>query len=456
VGRRAILPAQYAEIAAAYRAGATTVALAVQYRVSEGTIRMAVIARGEKIRPRAERSRRMHAAAGRGTKRKPPGRGVWPRIPADEWAQLRATKSEDELVAHLEAVLKGCPIPYPKISDQKAAEAFDDLCMLPFDRLFGEGPIALLRSPDAPQAPYHLALKPPGNAASNQLFYVQRWATPRAEAPSVERRWHDPELRRKVYRRFLKLSGVHEVSPATMRQALCVTGGTPSQFKPGVARALYELTGAQDVLDFSAGWGDRLVGFCAAPGTRRYVGIDPNRALHPLYQEVAARYARGKSTEFICGPAEEALLPAASFDLAMTSPPYFGVERYAAGAEWARDQSWARYATAEAWRAGFLAQAIRRVWAALRPGGVLAVNLADVKVRGEQIPLCAWLRQEVTACESSVPLPVIGLRLQAGNYSTIDRTRLSGEPVWMWSKGALGRPFKSVHRNITEEVRPAL
>ncbi len=453
MGRRALTSDQYPVIAKAYKQGATTLALAAQHGVSEGTIRTALKATGCESRPRAERARRAHAAAGRGiVSLLDSYRGSdWLDIGPEDWTRLRRTYADEQLAEELNKALTGYPVPYPTIDDQKAMGAFQDLRAAPFDSLFGPGPIALLRSPQAEQPDYHFGLKPPGNAASNQLFCRLRWSTPRAAQPSVAQRWTDVGLRLRVCRRFLKLSGTDRMSAAAFRRALCVTGATPSQFKPGVARALYELVGAQSVLDMSAGWGDRLVGFCAAGCTRGYTGIDPSPELHPLYQQLAERYAGDKDVTLICGPAEETDLPPASFDLAFTSPPYFQVEKYAEGTAAAAVQSWARYVTPEQWRQGFLAPMLRRAWAALKPGGVLALNLADVRVEGESAPLCRWLQEEVSTLEGSATLPTIGMRLQGSNYTPGARAALSGEPVWMWSKGPLARKLSIVASSTSVE-----
>ena len=51
-----------------------------------------------------------------------------------------------------------------------------------------------------------------------------------------------------------------------------------TQFKPSLAVAVLRLFHAERVLDFSAGWGDRLIGAIAA-GVRTYHAWDPNTAL---------------------------------------------------------------------------------------------------------------------------------------------------------------------------------
>jgi glycosyltransferase involved in cell wall biosynthesis len=60
---------------------------------------------------------------------------------------------------------------------------------------------------------------------------------------------------------------------------------TATQFKPSVAKALYEKHDAVNVLDTSCGWGDRLAGFYATPSTKLYVGCDPNPDVFEVYKK---------------------------------------------------------------------------------------------------------------------------------------------------------------------------
>ena len=48
-----------------------------------------------------------------------------------------------------------------------------------------------------------------------------------------------------------------------------------TQFKPNVAKAVYQMTDAKKVLDTSCGWGDRLAGFYTSDA-EEYIGCDPN------------------------------------------------------------------------------------------------------------------------------------------------------------------------------------
>ena len=55
-----------------------------------------------------------------------------------------------------------------------------------------------------------------------------------------------------------------------------------TQFKPVVAKAIYQMTNAKTVLDTSCGWGDRLAGFFASDA-EEYYGCDPNPNTYARY-----------------------------------------------------------------------------------------------------------------------------------------------------------------------------
>jgi SAM-dependent methyltransferase len=356
-------------------------------------------------------------------------------IPTADWGMLRASWDPEVLAAALNASAEGLPPPDAEIGEARALNAFQALHQATLQDLLVPGPITLLRCPATTQPEYHTRLRPPGNAASNHFFHTVRLRTPKASAPSTWQKWKDSALRLQVFRRLLKLRKVDYINSATIRLALHMTGATPVQFKPGVAKAVYELTQARDVLDLSMGWGDRLAGFCASSQTRYYTGIDPNPELHSLYQKQIGLYGHGKQFDLRQGAAEDVALPDGRFDLVFTSPPYFGVERYAAGTGNEAGQSWCRYPTAESWRAGFLRPVINRAWRALAPGGIMAINITDVVLDRERHLLCRWLTEIVQAHPDARFHFALGMRLQGANYSDDRRQQVSGEPIWIWSKG---------------------
>lgn len=107
-----------------------------------------------------------------------------------------------------------------------------------------------------------------------------------------------------------------------------------NNFRATLATSIYLLTGAKSVLDFSAGWGDRL--FAACVKDIKYIGIDPNAANETFYKKIVSRV--GSKQEILISGAE--YLPAEylansmkkqnidKFDLIFTSPPFFDYEIY--------------------------------------------------------------------------------------------------------------------------------
>ena len=137
-----------------------------------------------------------------------------------------------------------------------------------------------------------------------------------------------------------------------------------TQFKPTVAKTIYEMTDAKTVLDTSMGWGDRLTGFYTSNAIH-YIGCDPNPNTFKVYKEMIKFYDKltgGKKTVDIyrCG-AEDLWIEyekrhgkkLENIDCAFTSPPYFSTEKYNEGGEHEQDQSWAKFNEYDKWRDEF-------------------------------------------------------------------------------------------------------
>jgi len=202
----------------------------------------------------------------------------------------------------------------------------------------------------------------------------------------------------------------------------------PSQFKAEAAKSLYDVFDAKSVLDFSAGWGDRLVGFLAS-GAESYIGIDPNTKLHEPYQQIVDFCDTDKQTRFICSPAEDADLSDVKVDFIFTSPPYFDIERYSQE----DTQSWKRYPELNDWLNGFLLKTLSKCYEVLEEGGRIAVNIADKK--GEDIctPMLEFMESLGATYEG-----VIGYRMseRGGQKTQVP----SCEPIFIWSKGKAPQP----------------
>jgi len=171
------------------------------------------------------------------------------------------------------------------------------------------------------------------------------------------------------------VNSTKDLSPNSYVEVIRLGTYIATQFKPVVAKAIYDMTNAETVLDTSCGWGDRLAGFYTS-NAKFYVGCDPNPNTFERYKKQVFEYEKllgNKNPEiqehhnyFVCygkkhvsifrmGAEDlneiQLYLPhRPQFDIAFTSPPYFSTEKYNAGGEHEEDQSWSKFNTYDDWR----------------------------------------------------------------------------------------------------------
>lgn len=184
---------------------------------------------------------------------------------------------------------------------------------------------------------------------------------------------------------------VFDLSFDTVLRGVIVGRHMVSTFKPGVAAALYKRWLPQGrpvvVWDPSGGFGARMLGFAAvAQGT--YIANEPaskTRAdLLALAQELGNCVPDFQA--LIQKEGSEVAAPWCPVDMVFTSPPYFDKERYFDEP----GQCWRDYPTEARWISGFLKPTLRRAFHALRPGGILALNV-DWKRRPAVVQQCEAL-----------------------------------------------------------------
>jgi hypothetical protein len=249
--------------------------------------------------------------------------------------------------------------------------------------------------------------------------YIRR--TGRADNESVRRLLRNAYLESKINQK-------------TFIRAARLSGQMVTQFRPSVAKTLYDFFGAKNVLDFSAGWGDRLVGFLASRA-ESYIGIDPNTQLHEPYRGIHTTYAPHKKTRFICSPAEEVDYSTLEYDFVFTSPPYFDLEIYSSEGT----QSINKFPSEEGWREGFLFETLSRVYQGLKQGGRIAINICDnpryeFSITSDLVTFLGGLGATYAG--------VIGYDIN--KRPGVVRERSSemprGEPILIWSKGVADEP----------------
>lgn len=143
-------------------------------------------------------------------------------------------------------------------------------------------------------------------------------------------------------------------------------------FKPSHVVTLAKLFKSKSILDFSAGWGDRLIGAISLTHTD-YTGIDPNPNVHIGYKKICDFFNFSKAT-LIQDCFEDVNLGDKMFDLIITSPPYFDLEIYE---KENKKQSTNKFKTLEKWFYGFLMTCLKKASEHLLLGGYIAINIQD-------------------------------------------------------------------------------
>jgi len=139
-------------------------------------------------------------------------------------------------------------------------------------------------------------------------------------------------------------------------------------FKPlQTLNILNTLTCNVAMLDPCAGWGGRLVG-ASIKNIPRYIGIESNKNLRDPYSRLS-NFLQDKSHTQIDMRWCDALdidYTKLDYDLVLTSPPYFNLEKY---------NGMRTYRTKHEWKEQFYKPVFTRIFESLRVGGAMALNI---------------------------------------------------------------------------------
>ena len=155
-----------------------------------------------------------------------------------------------------------------------------------------------------------------------------------------------------------------------------IGGAAAAEFPPETARSLYNefcAKGRAKILDPCHGWGGRLVGALLAD-VETYTGVDPSNDAHEGVVKIAKAFGKYGDTKIniIQKCFEDTDLEEETFDFALTSPPYFDVEKYEG-----ENTSHKRYPKYDLWRDGFFKTLISKTYKALKDGGTFCLQVGS-------------------------------------------------------------------------------
>lgn len=149
-------------------------------------------------------------------------------------------------------------------------------------------------------------------------------------------RWKNEKSRKKMIEFAKRLQqydiDTKNVNPGvstSLQRAISMQWATINTMRPAAAALMYKKYNAKRVLDFTAGWGARMI--AAAALDIDYIGIDANRNLKPGYDKIIEAikpYTKSK-IKMIYKEAEKVdLSKLPKYDFVFTSPPYEYLEVY--------------------------------------------------------------------------------------------------------------------------------
>ena len=203
--------------------------------------------------------------------------------------------------------------------------------------------------------------------------------------------WNDEEHFKKGISKLLsgtfwEQKEYHNITASDLRSVLRRYSGTQavSNFRPTAAALMYDKflekasplfgTKAGTTWDMSCGYGGRLLGSIAADVN--YIGTDPCTETYEGLKQIKEDWSGlNRNIELHQMGSEEFRPDKNSVDLCFTSPPYFDWEKYSEE----DTQSYKKYPTSEEWVNGFLFDTIKNCHYGLKPGGILAMNVANTK-----------------------------------------------------------------------------
>ena len=384
------------------------------------------------------------------------------QIEEEEWQHIINTYEKEDVVEALAECLHTYPCPIPEISEEDALKSLNKLKSLQWPDVFVPDswfPRNERKSKWSLSDEY-IKRDNSGNNASNGFHIHNRWKVDWTRTPSGWKTWQTVKGIKTIVRAFWSLEKVlTKVDLQSIRMATTLRKYVASQFKPSVAKAFYDYYKSENVLDFSAGWGDRLAGFYCGETTKHYVGIDPNTNNHSGYKKQVEFYEKNqtifespKKVDMICEPAEDVDYSKYEnyFDTIFTSPPYYNTEKYSDE----DTQSWVRYKNIDSWNKDFLHSTLGKVIFTLKKDGVLAINIADVysaKAK-DYFDICNPMNDYIKS-QGLIYRGCIGMEMTkrfnsggAGNAKseyfeehlkekTKDTKDVAfGEPIWIWRK----------------------
>ena len=169
-----------------------------------------------------------------------------------------------------------------------------------------------------------------GNKFVDHFTFLERLETVSKKGMTYFEFIKDTEYHKKKYIQNLLKYQKGEDKHVALYRVFKLHCGSIGLFKPLTAMELYSRFKPKSVLDFTMGWGGRLVGACALD-VPNYIGIDSNKQLKEPYQRMVKllnKLGTNTKIKLMFKDALKVDYSKLDYDCVLTSPPYYNVEVY--------------------------------------------------------------------------------------------------------------------------------
>ena len=180
-----------------------------------------------------------------------------------------------------------------------------------------------------------------GNKFVDYFTFFERLETSSKKCMSYFDFIQDTEYHKKKYIQNLLNNQKGEDKHIALYRVFKLHCGSIGIFKPITAMEIYNKFKPNSVLDFTMGWGGRLVGACAL-NVPNYTGVDSNTNLKEPHEKMVNLLKTLGTTTKIKLMFKDALkvdYSKLNYDLVLTSPPYYNLEIYT-GMQAKPDEEW--------------------------------------------------------------------------------------------------------------------
>jgi 16S rRNA G966 N2-methylase RsmD len=171
-------------------------------------------------------------------------------------------------------------------------------------------------------------------------------------------------------------------------------------FRPLMAMELYTRFKPTSVLDFTCGWGGRLIG-ASVLNIANYIGIDSNKNLMEPYQKMT-EFLKSQGTKTnIQLYFEDALnidYSTLKYDMVFTSPPYYNLEMYSHQPEVSngeKEKKKKKNSFKIQMNENFYKPLFQKTYEHLEPGGIYALNINQEIYETVCIPLWGEAQEKI-------------------------------------------------------------